>query len=199
MSTLVSSFKTIFDALNYLYVALGDILHLKLSLKWSLLNLFFPSSAVHDTKGASKSFPKHETRHVSEHKVMHHWRKIYPVSVFLFYLLSNIFLEDLLLSILIKFVGMYSRMLPDVQNLVLTGRFSQLGVQTRQLSSLRWWYHLVVWRSVCLNWILFLTGQPLFSYEDSKNKANDASRCKGGSCATCHTDILWSSTGKLYY
>ncbi|RZC60023.1 hypothetical protein C5167_021781 [Papaver somniferum] len=26
-------------------------------------------SAVQDTKGASKSFPKHETRHVSEHKV----------------------------------------------------------------------------------------------------------------------------------
>ncbi|GFS40368.1 transducin/WD40 repeat-like superfamily protein [Actinidia rufa] len=25
-------------------------------------------SAVHDTKGSSKSFPKHETRHVSEHK-----------------------------------------------------------------------------------------------------------------------------------
>lgn len=29
----------------------------------------FHNSAVRDLKGASKSFPKHETRHVSEHKV----------------------------------------------------------------------------------------------------------------------------------
>ncbi|RVW35541.1 Cleavage stimulation factor subunit 50 [Vitis vinifera] len=29
---------------------------------------FITTFAVHDTKGSSKSFPKHETRHVSEHK-----------------------------------------------------------------------------------------------------------------------------------
>lgn len=32
------------------------------------LMIIFLSSAVHDTKGSSKSFLKHETRHVSEHK-----------------------------------------------------------------------------------------------------------------------------------
>ncbi|GJY00046.1 hypothetical protein Tco_0357064 [Tanacetum coccineum] len=30
------------------------------------------SNAAHDTKGSSKSFPKHETRHVAEHKVVQH-------------------------------------------------------------------------------------------------------------------------------
>lgn len=33
------------------------------------LHIFYRSSAVQDTKGSSKSFPKHETRHLSEHKV----------------------------------------------------------------------------------------------------------------------------------
>ncbi|RVW91253.1 Cleavage stimulation factor subunit 50 [Vitis vinifera] len=39
------------------------------SLRVVFANAFLlPTSAVHDTKGSSKSFPKHETRHVSEHK-----------------------------------------------------------------------------------------------------------------------------------
>lgn len=46
-------------------------------------------SAVQDTKGASKSFPKHETRHVSEHKVhipFGHQCKIYVQQIFLLHL-----------------------------------------------------------------------------------------------------------------
>ena len=40
-----------------------------------IMRFFCLTSAVHDTKGSSKSFPKHETRHVSEHKVLM-YRKI---------------------------------------------------------------------------------------------------------------------------
>lgn len=40
-------------------------------------------SAVHDTKGASKSFPKHETRHVSEHKNVARCARFSPDGTFL--------------------------------------------------------------------------------------------------------------------
>lgn len=45
------------------------------------LRLFCLTSAVHDIKGSSKGFPKHETRHVSEHKVLI-YRK-YPCIIWL--------------------------------------------------------------------------------------------------------------------
>ncbi|WRX18826.1 hypothetical protein QQP08_011313 [Theobroma cacao] len=34
-----------------------------------IVNVYCETSAVQDTKGSSKSFPKHETRHLSEHKI----------------------------------------------------------------------------------------------------------------------------------
>ncbi|KAA3458348.1 cleavage stimulation factor subunit 50 isoform X1 [Gossypium australe] len=42
-----------------------------------MMNVYCEISAVQDTKGSSKSFPKHETRHLSEHKVGYHRSAIF--------------------------------------------------------------------------------------------------------------------------
>lgn len=60
-----------FSTCNLYVLSLGGYLVFKLMFKMIFTEVIFPSSAVIDTKGASKSFPKHETRHVSEHKVMY--------------------------------------------------------------------------------------------------------------------------------
>lgn len=86
-----------------------------------IVNVYRETSAVQDTKGSSKSFRKHETRHLSEHKVC------------LAYL-CNIFLK---LNIVKLMDQIFFRILPGVQGLVPMGGLLPLEVPTIQLNSLR--------------------------------------------------------------